>query len=320
MSLTRRTCISTLAASGVAAFAAPMVSPARAADKISVLVMDLTELAPIYLGKAKGFFAKRNLDIDIASRHGGPIIISGVQSGEGQFGFSNLTSLFMAQEKGAQLVGLASGSASTGVRGDDFLAVIVAPDSPINSAKDLRNKTVGLNDLNNMGNLAMLAAVSASGGDPKTLKFTQVNFPDMWAAIGDRRIDAALIAEPFITMARAQGAKVADSPLVDIAPNLMMSLYFTTQNYANANPDIVRRFKAAILESLAYAQSHIAEVRAIIPTMPSRARIDTALAEKIILPAWPTKLNRHSTQILADLSLQDGLVSKKVNLATLLPG
>jgi NitT/TauT family transport system substrate-binding protein len=320
MSLTRRRCISTLAASGVAAFAAPIVRPAWAADKISVLVMDLTELAPIYLGKTKGFFAKRNLDIDIASRHGGPIIISGVLSGDGQFGFSNLTSLFMAQEKGAQLIGLASGSASTGVHGDDFLAVIVAPESPINNAKDLQNKNVGLNDLQNMGNLAMLAAVAAAGGDPKTLKFSQVNFPDMWGAIKDHRIDAALIAEPFITMARAQGAKVADSPLVDISPNLMMSLYFTTQSYAKAHPDIVRRFKAAILESLAYAQSHTEEVRKIIPTMPSRAQIDAGLAEKIVLPAWPTKINRHSTQILANLSLKDGLVSKKVDLATLLPG
>ena len=319
MLLTRRTCISTLAASGAAAFTAPIVSPALAAEKISVLVMDLTELAPIYLGKAKGFFAKQNLAIDIAARHGGPIIIAGVLAGEGQFGFSNITSLLMAQEQGAQLVGLAPGSASTGVRGDDFLAVVAAPDSPINSAKDLEHKKVGLNDLQNMGNLAMVAAVSTAGGDPKTVDFVKISFPDMWTAIVNHQIDAALVAEPFITMARARGAKLVDWPLVDITPKLTMALYFTTQKYANAHPDIVKRFKAAILESLAYAQSHIDEVRKIIPTIPSRARIDAALAAKIMLSAFPTEVNRQSAQILADLSLQDGLISKKADLAALLP-
>jgi NitT/TauT family transport system substrate-binding protein len=319
MLLTRRTCISTLAAGSVAAVAAPMVLPALAADKISVLVMDLTELAPIYLGKAKGFFARQNLDVNIAARHGGPMIISGVLAGEGQFGFSNITSLLMAQEQGGQLVGLAPGSASTGVRGDDFLAVVVAADSPISNAKDLQNRNVGLNDLQNMGNLAMLAAVDAAGGDSKTLNFVKIAFPDMWPAIVDHRIDAALVAEPFITMARAQGAKLVDWPLVDIAPGLTMSLYFTSRSYADAHPGQVKRFKAAILESLGYAQSHTEEIRKIIPTIPSRARIDAAMAKKIMLCAFPTDVNRQSTQIIADLSLKDGLISKKADLAALLP-
>jgi NitT/TauT family transport system substrate-binding protein len=318
--LTRRSCISTLAASSAAAFAAPMaVSSARAAEKISVLVMDLTELAPIYLGKTKGFFANQNLDVDITARHGGPMILSGVLAGEAQFGFSNLTSIFMAQEKGGQFVGVAPGSASTGVRGEDFLAIIAAANSPINNAKDLQNKTVGVNDPNNMGNLAVLAAVTAAGGDRNMVKFVQVNFPDMWTGITSHQIDAAMIAEPFITMAREQGAKVVDSPLVDIAPNMTMSLYSTTLEYANARPDIVKRFRAAILESLAYAQSHTGEVRKTIPNMPGRARIDAALAEKIVLPAWPTEINRPSIQIIADLALRDGIISKKADVATLLP-
>jgi NitT/TauT family transport system substrate-binding protein len=315
MSLTRRTCISTLTAGGVAAIAAPMISPARAGDKIAVSVMSIAECAPIYLGKEKGFFSKRNLDLALTTRHGGPVIIAGVLSGELQFGFSNIPSLLKAEDAGATLVGIASGSASTGVRGNDFLGVIAPADSPIKDAKDLAGKTIGLNDLNNMGDVALRAAVRLAGGDTTSIKYVQVPFPDMPAAIANQRIDAAVLVEPFLTIAVSKGAKVVDWALVDISPKLMMSLYFTSNEYAEGNPDVVKRFKEAILESLAYAEAHSDEVRKIIPTF---TRITPEVAQKIMLSAFPTEMNPKSTQILADLCLKDGIISKKADLTSLL--
>ncbi|HEY6258937.1 MAG TPA: hypothetical protein VIY51_24435 [Xanthobacteraceae bacterium] len=78
-----------------------------------------------------------------------------------------------------------------------------------------------------------------------------------------------------------------------------------------AHPDTVKRFKAAINESLAYADEHPDEVRAIVPTY---TRISKELIGKLTLPRWPTEMNRKSTEILADLSVKDGLVSKQPDL------
>ena len=69
----------------------------------------------------------------------------------------------------------------------------------------------------------------------------------------------------------------------------MIAVYFASAQYVNANPDIVKRFKAAIAESLAYADSHADEVRQIIPTY---TRISPEIAAKIILPIWPPEFNR----------------------------
>jgi NitT/TauT family transport system substrate-binding protein len=315
MLFTKRQLISTFAAAGSATLLGPM-RRARAADKISVAVIPIADCAPIYLGKAKGFFAKQNLDVELSTQGGGAAIIPGVLSGQLQFGFSNVPSLLIAQNKGLKFVGIAPGVSSTGIRGNDFCAILVPGDSPINSAKDLTGKTVAVNNLNNIGEVAVRAGVKAAGGDPKSLKYIEVPFADMPAALADHRIEAGWMVEPFVTIARSRGDKVVDWPFVAIAPKAMIAVYFASVQYANANPDMVKRFKAAITESLAYANSHAGEVRQIIPTY---TRITPEIAAKIVLPIWPAEMNRASTQAMADDAVENGLITKKADVAALLP-
>ena len=124
------------------------------------------------------------------------------------------------------------------------------------------------------------------------------------------------MVEPFVTIARSRGDKVVDWPFVAIAPKAMIAVYFASVQYANANPDMVKRFKAAIAESLAYANSHPDEVRQIIPTY---TRISPEIAAKIVLPIWPPEFNRASAQAMADDVLENGLINKKADVAALLP-
>ena len=289
---------------------------AHAADKISVAVIPIGDCAPIYLGIAKGFFAKQNLEIELSTAGGGAAIMPSVLAGQMQFGFTNVPSMLIAQNKGLQFIGVAPGASSTGERGRDFAAVVAPNDSPIQNAKDLTGKTVAINNLNNIGDTSVRAGVRAAGGDPKQVKFIEVPFPDMPAALAEHRIEAAWLVEPFVTLARERGAKVVDWNLVDVAPQVMIALYFTTPKYAKENPDIVKRFKAAISESLAYADAHNDEVRQIIPTY---TRITPEIAAKITLPRWPTEFNRQSSQALADDALDDGLITKKADIPALLP-
>jgi NitT/TauT family transport system substrate-binding protein len=124
------------------------------------------------------------------------------------------------------------------------------------------------------------------------------------------------MVEPFVTIARSRGDKVVDWPFVAIAPKAMIAVYFATVQYADANPDMVKRFKAAITESLAYANGHADEVRQIIPTY---TRITPEIAAKIILPIWPPEFNIASAQAMADDALENGLINKKADVAALFP-
>ena len=68
-------------------------------DKVKVGVIPIVDVAPIYLGKAKGFFQKQNIDLTPEPAQGGAAIVPAVVSGQYQFGFSNVVSLLLGASK-----------------------------------------------------------------------------------------------------------------------------------------------------------------------------------------------------------------------------
>ncbi|WP_238011299.1 ABC transporter substrate-binding protein [Dactylosporangium sp. AC04546] len=295
-------------------------SPTRAApgqpDKVAAGVIAIVDVAPIYLGKQKGFFSSRNIDLSLETSQGGAAIVPGVVSGQFQFGFSNMTSLILAKSRGLPIKVVANGVASTGKDGADFSAVLVKGDSPTQSAKDLAGKKVAVNTLKNIGDTTVRASVRKAGGDPSGIQFVELGFPDQPAALAAGRVDAIWVVEPFVTAAKGQGARVVASNYVDAAANLTVATYFTSQDLIAKNPDLVKRFKEAMAESLAYANAHPDEVRQIITTY---TQITADVTAKITLPAWPAEVNKASVQTLTDLAVQDKLLDKAPALDDLIP-
>lgn len=296
---------------------APQTPSQGGVDKVTVGVVPIVDVAPIYLGKQQGFFSDAKIDLTLQPAQGGAAIVPAVVSGQYQFGFSNVISLLVAESKGLQLKVVAPGNSSTGEVGKDFGALVVPQDSPIRTAKDLEGKSVAANTLKNIVDTVVKASVRKDGGDPTKVKFTELAFPDMLAALANKRVDAAFVVEPFLTVAEDQGNRVVAWSWVDAAPNLMVAAYFTSAKLAGANPDLVRRFTDAMNKSLAYADSHPDQARKVLS---SYTKIDSATADKLTLPKWPAQINRQSTDTLAQLALGDGLVSSKPDVDALLPG
>ncbi|MFC0505520.1 ABC transporter substrate-binding protein [Micromonospora costi] len=284
--------------------------------KIKVGAIPIVDVAPLHLGIQKGFFTEQGLEVEVVNTTGGAAAVPGVVSGEFDFAFGNLVSLIVARAQKLPLKAVAEGNSSTGQQGKDFGGIVVPKDSPITGAAQLAGKTVAVNNLKNIGDTTVRASIRKAGGDPTGVKFVELAFPDMPAAVANKRVDAAWIVEPFFTVAQNQGAKVIASNFVDTAPNLTIAAYFTTERTVQQKADLTKRFTAAIEKSLAYAQEHPDEARAVLP---SYAKIDPAVAEKMTLPAWSGQINRDSVQTLADLMLTDGLITEKVDVGALLP-
>jgi len=285
-------------------------------DDVTVGVIPILDVAPIYLGKQKEFFSKRNINLTLTPAQGGAAIVPAVVSGQYQFGFSNVISLLIGQTQGLPVKVVCNGNNSTGVDGEDFAALMVKADSPIQSPKDLAGKTVAANTLKNIVETSVRASVRKDGGDPAAVKFTELPFPDQPAALQAGRVDAVFVVEPFQQAVLAQGGRKIASSYVDAAPNLAVALYFTSNQLISRNPDLVRRFTEAMQESLAYADAHPDEARSIIGTY---TQIAPDVIAKLTLPKWPADINKASVQTLADLALGDGLLSKPADVSALLP-
>ncbi|MFD1824611.1 MULTISPECIES: ABC transporter substrate-binding protein [Mumia] len=283
---------------------------------VTVGVIPIIDVAPIYLGIEQGFFEDEGLDLTLETAQGGAAIVPGVVSDQFQFGFSNSISLMVANTQGLPLKVVSAGVTSTGEVGKDFGGVIVKSDSDITSAADLAGKKVAVNTLKNINTTTINEAVRQDGGDPSSIEYVELAFPDIVSAVAKGDVDAGQVVEPFLTIATQGGDRQVSSNYVATDPDLEVAMYFTTSTYAEKNPEVVESFTAAMNKSLDYAQEHPDEVRDILGTY---TEIDPKVAEAVALPRWSSTLETESIEKLADLAEQDELITKQPDLEALLP-
>jgi NitT/TauT family transport system substrate-binding protein len=291
-------------------------SGAGGTTDVTVGVIPIVDVAPIYLGVEQGFFEEQGLNLKLQTAQGGAAIVPGVVSNQFQFGFSNTTSLLLATSQGLPVKAVASGVASTGKDGGDFGAVVVGKDSPIRTAADLAGKRVAVNTLKNINTTTVNEAVRKAGGDPSGIEYVELAFPDIVPAITRGDVDAGQVVEPFLTTAKSQGLREVSSNYVATDPDLTVAMYFTSKSYADQNPEVVSKFSAAMQKSMEYAQANPDAARA---ALAGYTKIDPTVRGAVTLPRWPAAIDEDSVNALADLAVQDKLFTEAPDLSTLLP-
>jgi NitT/TauT family transport system substrate-binding protein len=82
----------------------------------------------------------------------------------------------------------------------------VLKDSPIKTVADLRGKKVGINAYGSAVDLVLRVVLKKDGLDPKRdVQIVEVNFPNMAAAIREKRIDCGVLVIPFLAVEAPKG-------------------------------------------------------------------------------------------------------------------
>ena len=282
---------------------------------LNVGVIPIADVAPLYLGVEKGFFKEQQLTINPKLAEGGAAITPAVLSGDFQIGFSNTVSLLIAASKNLPVQIISQGVLGGKDESEAWADLLVLKDGGIDTPKDLEGKTIAVNTLKNVCEVTIKASLGDKGVDVSTLKFVEVPFPDMNAALEAERVDGACVVEPFVSQGTAAKAKGIDPFYVGTAPDLTVATYFASKQYVEENPDVVDRFVTAMNKSLDYAQSNPDEARAILTTY---TEIPEAAAAKIKLPQWRSDLTVPTIERLSALSKQYGLIEEEPDLGQLI--
>jgi NitT/TauT family transport system substrate-binding protein len=282
---------------------------------LNVGVIPIADVAPLYLGMEKGFFEEQQLTLKPQLAEGGAAITPAVMSGDFQIGFSNVISLLIAASQDLPVQIISQGVLAGETEEEAWADLLVLKDGPIQQPKDLEGKTIAVNTLKNICEVTIKASLEKEGVAVDTLKFAEVPFPDMNAALEAGRVDGACVVEPFVSQGKAGAARGIDPFYVRTAPNLTVATYFTSRQYAEQNADVVDRFVEAMNKSLTYAQSHPDEVRDVLLDY---TEIPPEAAEAIKLPVWRPDLNEPTIELLSELSLKYGLIEEQPDLDELI--
>lgn len=286
-------------------------------QEITVGVIPILDVAPLYLGVQQGIFADHGLALNFENAAGGAAIVPAVVSGQYEIGFSNITSLMLGQAEGLDLRVVSAGSSSTGDPTADFGAIVAPADSDVKSVADLAGRTVAINTLNNINDTLIREAVDQAGGDASAIQFVEIPHAEMVAALENGQVDVAWEVEPFLTIARQGGAQDVWSLYAEATEDLTVATYFTSGETAEAKPEVIEAFAAAAEESFEYATEHPEETKAILAEY---TEIDPEIFDELTLPAFPTEINRESVEHVAELGDKWGLFEQDdVDLDALLP-
>jgi NitT/TauT family transport system substrate-binding protein len=282
---------------------------------VTVGTLPIANAAPMYLGMKKGFFREERLEIKPAVAESGNELVTALLAGDDQFAFLGYVPVIVARSKGLPIKIVANADNGAGSGEDEWQVILSRKGSSIREPADLAGKTVAVNALRGVAEVAIKAALDVEGVDPTSVKLLEVPFPEMPAALEARRVDAIWAPEPFLSAVLAKGGQEVLAPYISLGKLFPNGTYATTEQYAGKSADVVERFTRAMNRSTKYASEHPDEARAMIPTF---TKIPPDVVQKIRLPLWPTKIDTAQLEDLVGYTQKYGIIDKSVPVQELL--
>jgi NitT/TauT family transport system substrate-binding protein len=307
MGITRRQFVSK-SAIGIAGL--PFVhglSWAQAKGKLGY--MKIVDNAAMFVAMEKGFFKSEGLELETLPMAGGALILQGVTSGDLQIGWTNVISLYQAHVEGFDFKFIAGGATNVKGKGESH-AIEVSKASPIKSAKDLEGKTVAVNTLNNIVHLMAMAWLDKNGANSRKVKFVEVPFPQMEAALVSVKLDAISVHEPFATAALEKGqVRVLAYPWGDVLPKFLIASWFASEKWIAKNKEVGQAFVRAINRGVDAIHADPEGSRA---AMVKWAGLKPELAGKIGLPVFEKGISEKDIQATIDLTQKYKLIPRSI--------
>jgi NitT/TauT family transport system substrate-binding protein len=221
-----------------------------------------------------------------------PPIVAAVASGAADIGYSVVTSTAVAHERGIPVRFIAPGALWVTANGTAQL--VVAKDSPLQSAASFNGKTIAVTGIADLTYYGTKAWLDRNGCDTSTVKWVELSFPEMAAAVQQHRVDGAMIAEPFLEASKPFVKFVA---AVDdaVAPRFMSTGWIATNDWIKAHPIEAAKFAAVMRQTSEWANAHQKESAQILlhhtritpETAASMNRVEyaTTLDPKLLQPS-----------------------------------
>lgn len=283
-------------------------SPAAEGDleTVRVAAVPVVDVAAIYLGEEKGFFAEKGMTIDIQFTPGSSVSIPALLQDQYDFVYTGSVNAFQAREKGLPVIAVAEGGRTTGEPGADHGGIVVPEDSEITDAGDLEGQSVAVNAVKGLHEAAIRQSVKKAGGDPDRVNFLELALSDMQPAMERGDVDAISTSEPFLGNAKDAGHRLIADPYIDVDPEFVTATYLTSEQKWAEDPQSVEDFVEVVKRSQEYATANPDEFRTELSNF---TEIDPETAKTMILTEFGWGFPEQAMQRGAQATKEAGIIA-----------
>jgi NitT/TauT family transport system substrate-binding protein len=261
------------------------VAPAMAEPpKVAIGYPPATDFLAVYVAEAKGIFAKHNLAATTVKIPVVSNIPSAIISGSIQIGMTTLPTLLQADDGGLNLVLIAGAARHT--KESPFISLLARKDVKYAKPSDLIGKTVGVPAINSVIDVVFRKWLLNNKVPLNQVKVIEAPLPQLPDVLKSGNIDYLAIVEPFRSRVVAtHTGYIAAEYFAEVNPDVLVSGWIASADWANKNPEAVKNFRASIDEGLAFIRKNPDEARQIekkyigynsprFPTFNNKARPD----------------------------------------------
>lgn len=235
---------------------------------LTVAVVPAGDSAGFFVALYNGLFKQQGLNVHFVPAVSSETEIADQAKGTVDVTGGNYVSYIQAQQSGdANLEIVAEGS----VMGPGAQALYTMPGSKIHTVADLRGKTIGINAPRNILYLLAASALATDGIPADDVHFAYIPLPQMAAALQSGRVQAAVLPEPFASLAQEQFGVVTLADLDSGATTAFpIQGYVVTRQWAAAYPHTLAAFLRALQAGQQIADTNRAEAEHAMESLPMK--------------------------------------------------
>ncbi len=266
--------------------------------KVAIGYITAGDFLPILIAKDKGFFAKHGIDAEPKRIPIMTNIPAALMSGDLQIGACTIPVLLQTNDGGLDLQLISGGSRH--LREASSIGLIIRAGLKIEKPEDLRGKRVGVAGFNSTMDIFFRKWLVMKGVDPASVTRVEAIFPQMPDLLKAGTIDAATITDPFRTVAVKNGSgTIFAEYAAEVAPDVLMIGYMAKGDFARANPAVVKGFRQAMDDAIAFAKANPAEAKEI--------ELKYLGFNSINSPTWSTAVKPDDLDVYLALGKEFGL-------------
>jgi len=297
---------------------------------LNVAVVPAMDSAGFFIALHDGLFAKEGLTINYSPAISSETAVAQQLKGQLDITGGNYVSYVNeAAVNHAPIEVIAEGS----IMQQGAQTIFTMPNSKITTLGQLKGHVVGVNAPGNIDYLLGVSVLQENGVNPGSVEFPSatmkdfaatggaIPFPQMAGDLAAGKIAAAVMPEPFATIAEQEYGAV---PLADLnqgaTSDFPIEGYVVTKAWAQQNPNTLKRFLTALETGQEISDTDRGAVEQAFEAIkgPQNGQVPPGIAAVMALDNYPIGVDATRIQRVADVMYQFGVLKSRFTVSSML--